>query len=158
MSIQEIPVLPYGGRDGPHALSWQLGCSQAASCRARQLVREFLHRWDHDELTDDALLVTSELVTNAVIHAASPAGMTLSLRLVEAEADHCCVYVLVRDSGPRNAPVKPAVPDGQDSLPCTGRGLYLVDHLARAWGDITHRGGHVVWACLPCDVSTGQAA
>ncbi|MFC5799054.1 ATP-binding protein [Streptomyces formicae] len=150
MTVQVISARPCDQSDVSRSPYWRLDCSAKASGRARRLVRECLQKWDLDELIDSALLVTSELVTNAVVHAASPAGMGLSLRLDAGAAGDCRVWILVRDHGVVNALPPSASPTSrcQDLFVCSGRGLALVEHLAEAWGDITDAGGHTVWACL----------
>ncbi|MEU9015051.1 ATP-binding protein [Streptomyces sp. NPDC048479] len=153
MTVQEIPSLSCGKRDESRAPCWELGCSAAASGQARRLVREWLLKWELTELTDTALLITSELVTNAIVHAASPDGVALSLRLVGCPTGGCCVWVLVRDHGSGTAQAERAGRSGSfdDPMACSGRGLDLVDHLAEAWGDATDNCCHTVWACLRCD-------
>ena len=83
----------------------------------------------------DAGLVTSELASNAVRHAATP------------------FEVLVDLAGGR---VRIEVRDGSERLPrqegpngSTGRGLVVVDRLASAWGSAPSGRGKVVWAELP---------
>ncbi|MGW8955548.1 ATP-binding protein [Streptomyces sp. NPDC055709] len=153
MTVQEIPSLTWREYDESHSPWWELGNSAAASGRARSLVNVWLRERGLGELTDTALIITSELVTNAVIHAASPQGATLSLRLVGCPTGGCCVWVLVRDHGSRTARAAFAGCRGhvRDPMACSGRGLDLVDHLAEAWGDAADDRGHTVWACLRCD-------
>jgi anti-sigma regulatory factor (Ser/Thr protein kinase) len=71
---------------------------------------------------DVAVLLVDELVTNAERHA----GGALEL-IVQVGADQICVDV--RDADP-HLPV-PREPGALDE---GGRGLWLVDHLASAWG------------------------
>ena len=83
--------------------------------------------------TDDALLMLSELVTNAVRHA-----HTL-LRVMVSLADQT-VRVEVHDDDP----TLPVAPDPAHHA-TSGRGLRIVDDLADRWG-ITHNGdGKTVW-------------
>ena len=49
---------------------------------ARRHARESLGRWDVDDVADDVVLLVSELMTNALTHAGTPA--TLSLRVDES--------------------------------------------------------------------------
>ena len=87
------------------------------------------------DTTDNAMLLTSELVTNAVLHGS---GMVT----VAIECDEQAIAVAVGDEScqeltPRQEP-EPA--EG-------GRGLFLLDQLATAWGVRRNQrgGGKVVW-------------
>ena len=59
--------------------SCRLDTDPAAVATARTLTAAVLAGWDTD-LADDAVLVTSELVTNAIAHGAPPVTLTLTLR------------------------------------------------------------------------------
>jgi anti-sigma regulatory factor (Ser/Thr protein kinase) len=89
------------------------------------------------EILDDALLLISELVTNAVRHGSPPILLAL-------ECDGEGLRVRVRDGAP-------ALPRPRDSIPEDegGRGLALVDALSDAWGAEPvvdeHGGGKSVW-------------
>jgi anti-sigma regulatory factor (Ser/Thr protein kinase) len=84
-----------------------------------------------------AVLLANELVTNAVVHA----GTDIRLRL-ELRGDR--LHIAVRDDNPRL--LRLVVPDWQAE---GGRGLWLVEQLARAWGVTPHPdGGKVVWCVL----------
>ncbi len=84
---------------------------------------------------DDAVLVVSELVTNAVQHGEGP----VLVRIVTGEPTR----VEVMDARPLDGlAVAAPDPDRQG-----GRGLFLVQALADAWGYAeTPDGGKVVWA------------
>ncbi len=71
-----------------------------------------------------AILVASELVTNAVMHGAEP--ITLA-----ADWDGVCVYLHVSDGTPDTAAVKAQAPHPDHT---GGRGLILVETLCRRWG------------------------
>ena len=105
---------------------------------ARSFARETLRSWGVEESVDDALLVVSELVSNAVVHAHS----TCELRLGLSPA---IVRVEVVDAGggtPDPLPPSRTRPHG--------RGLTLIDAVASAWGvDPQIAGGKVVWAEIP---------
>ncbi|MFI8326556.1 SpoIIE family protein phosphatase [Streptomyces sp. NPDC085529] len=94
---------------------------------ARAFVRDTLQGWGHPELVDDAVVLTSELVTNAVVHAGTAAEVSC-LRSEDS------IRVEVADRYPeREIPVQSgpviASPDREN-----GRGLLLCAALADRWG------------------------
>lgn len=92
-------------------------------------------------LTDTAVLLTSELVTNALAHTPSGTGGSLEV-IVWRDADS--VLVVVLDDGSDRSPA----PMGIDPESESGRGLGLVAALADRWG---HQGGmaaRAVWFLL----------
>ena len=115
----------------------------AAAAAARRFVRDTLQAWvvtgaaaDGHGLVDDAVLLTSELVTNAVVHACTPVQVTCRL------ADGA-VEVVVRDGHPARL-----VPEAAESEPTErtgGRGLLLPAALASAWGVAYGRTSKAVW-------------
>lgn len=121
---------------------------------ARQFVTDGLVAWGEHDLVDDVRLCVSELAANAALHAES-AFMDVSLeRLPDA------VRVLVQDEG--RAPLDDlraqAHLNGQvgfmpERSVTTGRGLFLVEVLARAWGVISTDRGKLIWA----DVSNADS-
>jgi anti-sigma regulatory factor (Ser/Thr protein kinase) len=115
-------------------------CVLPASLTAPSLAREFLRRWacpDHLTDSDDALLLVSELVTNALIHGAPP--IRLTMRCVDSRT-----VVRVSDSG--HEPVLLQHPVAADAL--SGRGLRLLEVIATDWGVDTNARGHSVWFAL----------
>jgi anti-sigma regulatory factor (Ser/Thr protein kinase) len=89
---------------------------------------------------DDAVLLASELATNALVHSASGHGGSLIVTVSHREAD---VRVEVADQG---GPWAPALTD--DGL--HGRGLQIVASLARAWGISGDETGRVAWFEMDC--------
>jgi DNA-binding NarL/FixJ family response regulator len=105
---------------------------------ARQFVASRVTEWHLDELLDDALLVTSELATNAVTHADSPCRIRLSISSAALRID-------VLDKGPGTPEPQPESRTAEH-----GRGLHLVDALTTAWGlEVLPGEGKLVWAELP---------
>ncbi|MEU9948988.1 SpoIIE family protein phosphatase [Streptomyces sp. NPDC047939] len=109
-----------------------------------------------ERLADDAAVVVSELVTNAVVHAGT--NVELLFRLEEATEDEAAALVLeisdhhparaVRSDGSEGGFAGAAGPGEPAEY---GRGLELVATLAERWG-ITYRTGlKTVWARLPVD-------
>jgi anti-sigma regulatory factor (Ser/Thr protein kinase) len=108
---------------------------------ARHLIAEVCRSWHLDHLTGPATLITSELVSNAIQHAGT------DLRLTGAHRGDF-LHLGVRD-GSRHLPrMTRADISGQGPLAERGRGLFLVDVYATAWGSDPCGGGKVVWATL----------
>ena len=105
--------------------------------QARQFIAQAID--DGHAQADTALLLTSELVTNAVRHSRSrlPGG-TVEL-IVAAKAASLLISVI--DNGSDVAlPQKANNPGGE-----TGNGLLLVESLSDDWGFANHAGRTVVW-------------
>lgn len=135
MNIDEEPVeVAHFGAD------WE------SAGAARRFVSSTLTAWSCDALEYAVTLLVSELVANAVLHA----GTELDVVLRRAEGR-----------------VRVEVHDGDHRLPTrkhysvtatTGRGLALVEDLARAWGAETTPEGKFVWFELDeNDVSLSQS-
>ena len=94
----------------------------------------------HPPMLDDALILTSELVTNAIRHG-RPA-VTLAIQL-----EPSALTVVVTDTGPERPPLVPSTPHPDSP---TGRGLVIVDALATRWGVTPQPGspGKAVWFVL----------
>ena len=116
------------------AVETHLPCSDAAPARARAFLRDTLATWAVDGASSVAEVLATELVSNVVRHVRAP--MTLRVVLVDA-----CLRVEVDDPSPE-LPV-PRLPREVD---VDGRGLLLVESLARRWGVTPHdREGKTVW-------------
>lgn len=141
-----------------------------AAAAARRFAAAQCARWDLDALSEDAVLTLSELVTNAVVHAASPITVTMSLVGTYLE-------VAVSDDSPRAPILRPARLDldadirtlidrePHESAEATpprglyigpagsiagGRGMLIVDALADEWGVAARARGKEVWFRLRC--------
>lgn len=97
------------------------------------------------ELVDVALVLTSELVTNAVLHGLGPVQL-----LVIVREDR--LRIEVGDGRPGPLPRDPDRPAGTAT---SGRGLLIVDRCAERWGCHPRRGlpGKIVWFELRRSVS-----
>lgn len=104
----------------------QLDCGPEAAAAARAAI-SMLDGCAPRELLDDARLLTSEVVTNAVRHSGAAEGSVVDVE-VAATADH--VAVGVSDQG--NGFVPRARTKGQSEG--SGWGLHLVERLASSWG------------------------
>ena len=100
---------------------------------ARRLVGQFLKDAGSEALLEPAQLLTSELVTNALMHGTGAIDLTL-LTL----DDH--LRVEVADRG-RHRPQ----PHPHDLMADTGRGLKMVDQLSESWGVLPTVEGKAVW-------------
>ncbi len=85
-------------------------------------------------VADDLALVTSELATNAVLHARSP----FVIRVVLSTRS---VRVLVRDQDPARPALRSSAPTDLG-----GRGMEIVETVASNWGVDADRSGKWVWA------------
>ncbi|WP_203593075.1 SpoIIE family protein phosphatase [Streptomyces sp. SID9124] len=95
---------------------------------ARAFVRDTLQGWGYTDVVDDAVVLTSELVTNAVVHAGTAADV-LCLRTEDG------VRVEIADHYPeREIPLQPAGLNFGNSDSENGRGLLLCAALASRWG------------------------
>jgi anti-sigma regulatory factor (Ser/Thr protein kinase) len=108
---------------------------------ARRFVAETLTRWRANHDRDTALLLVSELVTNAVVHART--NITVTIR-----CEGQLLTVEVRD-GSDQIPVRR---DNPTTTLTDGRGLNLIAELSDDWG-IRQTPGHgkVVWFSLSAD-------
>ncbi|CAL9445717.1 SpoIIE family protein phosphatase [Streptomyces sp. enrichment culture] len=111
---------------------WFLEPEDAAPGRARRLARRQLSRWGMEELSDSVELLVSEVVTNAVRYASRP----VTLRLLRTGVLRC----EVGDDVPQLPRLRQARATDEG-----GRGLYLVNRLARRWGATRLSTGKVVW-------------
>ncbi|GAA3975429.1 SpoIIE family protein phosphatase [Streptomyces marokkonensis] len=111
---------------------WFLEPEDTAPGRARRLARRALARWGMEDLTDSVELLVSEVVTNAVRYATKP----VTLRLLRTDVLRC----EVGDDVPQLPRLRQARATDEG-----GRGLYLVNRLARRWGATRLSTGKVVW-------------
>ncbi|MET7903949.1 SpoIIE family protein phosphatase [Streptomyces sp. NPDC005355] len=129
-------LLRYDGmRVRPTRAGWTVWRLPDAVMHARRFTARTLRSWGVTEELDVALLITSELVTNALVHTQGEVHLHLTLT-----ADR--LRIAVSDRSPR-APVKPATMDWEST---GGRGLLLVDAVSQSWGSVPLSGGKQVWA------------
>lgn len=113
---------------------------------ARAVVRELLERWSLDDLVDDATLVVTELVGNAVTHARSECR----LAVVRSTTG---VRIEVQDHGEGTPEPQPPSSESEH-----GRGLLIIAALSTAWGIDEAPGGKTVWVELSLPEDAGRAA
>ncbi|MFD8545401.1 SpoIIE family protein phosphatase [Streptomyces sp. NPDC059649] len=131
-----VLVLRYDGmRVRPTRAHWAVWRLPDAVMHARRFTGRTLRTWGVTEELDVALLVVSELVTNAIAHTQGEVRLDLTLA-----ADR--LRIAVNDASPR-APVKPASVDWEAT---GGRGLLLVEAMSVSWGSVPLSGGKQVWS------------
>ncbi|MFE4518324.1 SpoIIE family protein phosphatase [Kitasatospora sp. NPDC056783] len=104
----------------------------AMVAHSRRFTRETLAAWGLDALADWAELLTSELITNALVHAGSPTQLRLFCNRV--------LTVEVADQEPEVPRIRRAHSEDEG-----GRGIHLVNELAHRWGSRRTQDGKVVW-------------
>jgi anti-sigma regulatory factor (Ser/Thr protein kinase) len=102
-------------------------------------VRAALKHHNLYDYADDATAVTSELVTNAIIHTGT---VTIGLELARMQ-DPPAIAIVVTDTSPQ----PPDKRDPSDAGEC-GRGLILVEALSARWGWEPRDTGKAVYAIL----------
>ncbi|HSE54224.1 MAG TPA: SpoIIE family protein phosphatase [Nocardioidaceae bacterium] len=126
--------------EGEQGLSQRFEATEHAVTEARHLASHHLtERSVRGTLVDDVVLVTSELVTNAIVHGLGP--IDLRMRINPRE-----VLVEVQDRGtfqPRK--LRPTAEDEH------GRGLQIVAALAARWGTRATEDGKSVWCVVSAD-------
>ncbi|RCG32464.1 ATP-binding protein [Sphaerisporangium album] len=113
--MTDIPTCPREAR-------WELPADPSVTAKCRALVRETLDEWDLRDLTDDMVVVVTELLGNALIHGAPPIHLTLRL-------DSGTLAGSVADHGPGRPRLLAAGTDLEH-----GRGLRIVAALTDGWG------------------------
>lgn len=114
----------------------ELPADPASVGEARRFVLRLIDGTVDDDVVDAALVITSELATNAVLHAQTSFGIAV---LRDGEA----LRIEVRDGSDR-LPRRKRYSDHS----ATGRGLLLVDRLATVAGAELTGDGKVVWAVI----------
>ncbi|WP_181139658.1 SpoIIE family protein phosphatase [Streptomyces sp. Ru71] len=130
-------LLRYDGMASrPLRESWTVWRVPQAVGHARRFARRTMRAWGvpHDDV-DAALLVVSELVTNALVH--TEGQVRLGLTLVNHR-----LRIAVTDASPRT-PVKPTSIGWEAT---GGRGILLVEAVSDSWGTVPVSGGKQVWS------------
>ncbi|WP_086792343.1 SpoIIE family protein phosphatase [Streptomyces thermovulgaris] len=157
--VSEVPAhasgttAPHGARTRTEVYTTLPG-SPLAPGSARALLRTVLTEWADlghtvaERLAEDAVLVVSELVTNAVVHAGTDVELTCRL---EPDTGACVIEVCDHHPArvPRGHGGETSCEPGE-----YGRGLRLVAALSEAWGITYRSGAKTVWARLPAEGGT----
>lgn len=135
LRLDPAPVEP-----GPEAVTRHITLDPvpASVGVARSFLREALADADADD-QETAVLLASELVTNAILHARTPVQVGVVLdrgRALVCVADQLAGGGAVRSRG--HSQDRPG-----------GRGLALVDQLSEKWGTESYTGGKTVWFTIP---------
>ena len=112
----------------------------AAPAEARRRVRDAIRSWQVPVDLDAALLLTSELVTNAIRHEAGQGAQAVMLAIASSRGR---LRVDVHDTS-RSLPAVAEVPADAE----TGRGLLLVETLSDEWGFYRTQAGKAVYFTL----------
>jgi anti-sigma regulatory factor (Ser/Thr protein kinase) len=115
------------------ALTMELPSDAETPLQVRRSLSGILPEWVDDETRARALLLASELVTNAVRHGGDSSRVTLS-----CDSDE--VRVAVADTNTALPRVLAPDPEHQGGL-----GMWLIEHLADEWGVDPGPDGKVVW-------------
>ncbi|WP_310376687.1 SpoIIE family protein phosphatase [Catenuloplanes atrovinosus] len=125
-----------------HVRRVRLPADRRTPAAARAVVRAVLSEGGLDELLNEALLLTTELSTNAVVHARTELE-------IEVVADGHGLTVTVTDfaAGQLETLSARTRPEETDISEVSerGRGLLLVDHFSSRWGTTHLRHGKGVW-------------
>lgn len=133
-----MPTEPHPGitstPDARMAVLTDLSDARTACAEGRRFVADHLARWQVPaQVSDETVLLTSELIANAIRHAPPPLCLQVS---VHARV----VRVQLHDSNPVTPVLK-----RPDFTHRGGRGVWLIDTLATRWGFHEQPPGKQVW-------------
>jgi anti-sigma regulatory factor (Ser/Thr protein kinase) len=123
----------------------ELPAAPTAARVARAVLRDTLAHWNLEALLDAAALLTSELVANVVRHVGAP--MTLRVQRTAS-----AIRVEVDDTSCAPPSVQRVRPSSEQ-----GRGVFLVDAIARDWGTASTPRGKTVWFELETPSTAARA-
>jgi CheY-like chemotaxis protein len=132
-----VELLVELGRHGRQAATLDLGPNVSDVGLARRFLVAHCQRWECEDVLEDAQLVVSELVTNALVHGGSRCELGIAFR-------NGSLRVEIRDRQSGGPEVQAADTENEH-----GRGLVLVSAMTDAWGmEPLDPVGKVVWAEL----------
>ena len=111
----------------------ELPARPSSPAQARRFVADVLRQHGVNGVTGDCMLLTSELVTNALLYARSAVDLTVRF-------GPGLVHVAVGDESPL-----PPVPRSAGVEAESGRGLALVEAISTSWGVEAAGRGKQVW-------------
>jgi len=132
-----VELLDDLSRRGPRSAAFRVAERPDEIASARHFVAHHGQAWGYDDVIEDALVVVSELVTNAILHAHSECDLLLK------DADQI-LRIEVIDGGQGSPELQRPAAHAEH-----GRGLLLVSAMCAAWGvDTLSDGRKMVWAEL----------
>ncbi|TDC40573.1 ATP-binding protein [Micromonospora sp. 15K316] len=137
--LSEVTAAVARGRATPGRAHRYLANDLRSPAAGRRLVTDCCRSWGLDAIADQAAVVVSELVSNAVQHAGSDLDLTV------AHVDGV-LRLSVRDR--TTHPPLAAAARIEGILGERGRGLPIVQALAASWGFLTFADGKTVWATV----------
>jgi anti-sigma regulatory factor (Ser/Thr protein kinase) len=137
-------------RQERHGCRVRLATGPAAPAEARRRVRDAIRSWRVPVDLDAALLLTSELVTNAVRHEAGQGAQAVVLAIASSRGR---LRVDVHDTS-CSLPAVAEVPADAE----TGRGLLLVETLSDEWGFYRTPAGKAVYFTLASEADKADHA
>ena len=118
----------------------ELEAHPAVVAHARKFTRNTLGRWELSHTADNAELIVSELLANAITATERMPFRAHVGALITADPRQ--LLLLVWDASP-----EPPVRQDHDDAP-NGRGLQIIEALAARWGSCADSRGKVVWAAM----------
>ena len=140
-------------RQERHGCRVRLATGPAAAAEARRRVRDAIRSWQVPVDLDAALLLTSELVTNAVRHEAGHGAQRAQAVVLAIACSRGRLRVDVHDTS-RSLPAVAEVPADAE----TGRGLLLVETLSDEWGCYRTPAGKAVYFTLAFETDEADRA
>jgi anti-sigma regulatory factor (Ser/Thr protein kinase) len=104
--------------------------------RLRRIARASLAYWGRPDLTETVELLVTELATNALLHGS---GLDVGVH-ISMQDDH--IKIQVNDGSPGRPVLRKTKLDDEG-----GRGLFLVESMAKAWG--VSDDGSITWCTVP---------
>lgn len=129
-------------------LSLRLEPQIGAARRVRELITEACAQWGMPDLAPSACIVATEMVNNVVAHAHTSMVVLLAVR-----GDGMSVAVRDRSGTMPRFTGGPVAPTAYG-----GRGMLLIDSVARHWGSLELGDGKVVWAVLASETGDPETA
>ena len=126
----------------PRLIRFMLPSIPESVSAARFHVRAALGFHELDEYSDDAEIITSELVTNAIQHVRNDGTGTVAVILARIRNPEA-VTIVVSDSSPEGPVMRERSADNEQ-----GRGLHIVEALSAHWGWYPEDGGKAIFAIL----------
>ncbi|WP_329792400.1 ATP-binding protein [Lentzea sp. DG1S-22] len=121
----------------------ELASTAPDTAKIRRWAQSILSNVREDDVLD-VLLVITELASNIFDHARLPARLKL-----HRSDEPCTVSIVAEDASPVPPQLQPSRPDS-----VRGRGLVIVNRLAKQWGVAQRNAGKAVWAVIPCAAAT----